>query len=93
MSAVTPERRQRGLVLASLQLGRCALNWLQIWQCYIKDAVPAQHVVVPARGHMGGLVGGALTAYFLGPHLKVVEGDRARRLIDSPPVPIFASKL
>ena len=68
----------------------CVLSALPV---IISDACP-QRSSNPARGHMGGLLGGALTAYLLGPHLKVVKGPKARqRLIDSPPVPIFASKL
>ena len=43
------------------------------------------------RGHFGGLLGGALTAYLLGPCLVV---DRTqKRYVDRPPVPLFSSRL
>lgn len=48
----------------------------------------------PGRGHLGGLIGGALTAYLLGPNIEVVEGKGGKRQVrDNPPIPIFASKL
>ena len=44
-------------------------------------------------GHFGGLVGGALAAYLLGPKLRVVQTrDGKRYLADVPPVPVFASR-
>ena len=43
------------------------------------------------RGHFGGLLGGALTAYLLGPRL--LEDRKRGRYVDSPPVPLFTSKL
>ena len=47
-----------------------------------------------SRGHLGGLVGGALTAYLLGPNIEVFEGKGGKRQVrDNPPLPIFASKL
>lgn len=46
------------------------------------------------RGHLGGMVGGALTAYLLGPNIQVIEGKGGKRQVqDNPPLPIFASKL
>ncbi|BDA42210.1 RHOMBOID-like protein 10, chloroplastic [Coccomyxa sp. Obi] len=45
-------------------------------------------------GHLGGLIGGAMTAYLLGPNIQVIEGRGGKRQVqDNPPLPIFASKL
>ncbi|EIE20693.1 rhomboid-domain-containing protein [Coccomyxa subellipsoidea C-169] len=45
-------------------------------------------------GHFGGLIGGALTAYLLGPNIEVFQGKGGKRQVrDNPPLPIFASKL
>ena len=41
------------------------------------------------RGHFGGMVGGALAAYLLGP---CIRKDGQQGLTDSPPLPIFARK-
>ena len=45
------------------------------------------------RGHFGGLLGGALTAYLLGPRLERVKRKGGHTLQDNPPIPLFASKL
>ena len=44
---------------------------------------------------MGGLLGGALAAFLLGPHFVVEtvqtgKGRRAQVLVDRPPIPLFA---
>jgi hypothetical protein len=44
------------------------------------------------RGHFGGLVGGALVAFLLGPRLQVKTSTQGRKyVVDSPPVPLLAS--
>lgn len=46
------------------------------------------------RGHLGGLIGGAMTAYLLGPNIQIMEGKGGKKQVqDNPPIPIFASKL
>ncbi|CAL5219996.1 g1938 [Coccomyxa viridis] len=44
-------------------------------------------------GHFGGLLGGALTAYLLGPRLERVKRKGGHSLQDNPPIPLFTSKL
>jgi hypothetical protein len=43
------------------------------------------------RGHFGGLLGGALAAYLLGPCYKLVKSSMKDGLVyrDRPPLPIF----
>ena len=44
------------------------------------------------RGHLGGLVGGALVAFLLGPRLQVKSSTQGRKyIVDSPPIPLLAS--
>ena len=46
------------------------------------------------RGHFGGLVGGALASYLLGPQLERMRDKRGKEtLCDNPLIPVFASKL
>lgn len=51
-------------------------------------------ITTPFRGHMGGLLGGALAAFLLGPHFVVETvqsgGRRSQVLVDKPPIPLFA---
>ncbi len=49
------------------------------------------------RGHMGGLLGGALAAYLLGPNfvmgtVKTRNGKQGKVLMDKPPIPWLALK-
>lgn len=50
-------------------------------------------IQLTCRGHIGGLFGGALAAYLLGPRFKVanIEGRRGQYLLDEPPIPLLAS--
>lgn len=50
-------------------------------------------VSAACRGHLGGLVGGALASYLLGPKLRIggLRGQRGQFLLDDPPVPILAT--
>jgi len=40
-------------------------------------------------GHIGGLVGGALVAFLLGPHLRLAYKNGERVLVDDPPLKIL----
>ena len=44
---------------------------------------------------MGGLVGGLLAAYLLGPNLRAVRppGSKRTEYVDAPPIGLFASQL
>jgi hypothetical protein len=61
---------------------------------YVEDLSAGEALDTPAvhacRGHFGGMVGGALTAYLLGPRLRK---NTERGLSDDPPVPIFARRI
>jgi hypothetical protein len=46
---------------------------------------PTRH---PPRGHIGGMAGGALVAWAVGPRL--VRDEASGRLLDSPPLPWLA---
>lgn len=57
--------------------------------------VDSRHATDPdadCRGHIGGLLGGAAVAWLLGPNLVEERqlGGKKARLVDRPPVPIFA---
>ena len=41
------------------------------------------------RGSLGGLLGGVLTAYLLGPHIKIEETEYSTTYRDNPPLPLF----
>ena len=43
------------------------------------------------RGHLGGLLGGALAAYLLGPNLIRNPGSK-KDLVDAPPIRLFRYK-
>eukprot|EP00887_Chlorella_sp_A99_P005656 scaffold1.g5656.t1 len=68
----------------------------QLWQTLLMNVT---YGLVNPRidnwGHMGGMLGGALIAYLLGPALEVRElpGKRGKYLVDSPPIPLFVSPL
>lgn len=67
----------------------------QLWQTLLINMVYGfANPRIDNYGHIGGLVGGALAAYLLGPTLKIVEvdGGARRYLADVPPVGILASK-
>lgn len=45
------------------------------------------------RGHLGGLVGGVLAAYLLGPNLVRTNSPGSKReLVDAPPIKLFRYK-
>lgn len=67
----------------------------QLWQTLLINMVYGfANPRIDNYGHIGGLIGGAVAAYLLGPTLKIVETDGGTRkyLADLPPVGILASK-
>ena len=46
------------------------------------------------RGHIGGMLGGAVLTYLLGPNLVRIENKRKKtvKLIDKPPLPLLAHR-
>lgn len=67
----------------------------QLWQTLLINMMYGfANPRIDNYGHIGGLVGGAVAAYLLGPTLKIVETDGVSRkyLADVPPIGIFASK-
>lgn len=51
-----------------------------------------KEICLLCRGHFGGLVGGALIAFLLGPKLQVKASTQGRKyIVDSPPIPLLAS--
>ena len=60
----------------------------------LRQGDKAQHHLPGCRGHFGGLVGGALASYLLGPQLERMRDRRGKEtLCDNPLIPVFASKL
>jgi hypothetical protein len=68
-------------------LGWVEWSWLVV-VCLI-DLHPTRRVHHGNRGHIGGMVGGAIVAWALGPRL--VRDPSTGRVADSPPVPVFAN--
>lgn len=67
----------------------------QLWQTLLINMMYGfANPRIDNYGHVGGLVGGALVAYLLGPRLKIVatDGGSKKYLADVPPIGIFASK-
>jgi membrane associated rhomboid family serine protease len=67
----------------------------QLWQTLLINMMYGfANPRIDNYGHLGGLIGGAVAAYLLGPTLKIVETDGGSRryLADVPPIGIFASK-
>jgi len=67
----------------------------QLWQTLLINMMYGfANPRIDNYGHIGGLIGGAVAAYLLGPTLKIVETDGGAKkyLADVPPIGIFASK-
>lgn len=65
----------------------------QLWQTLlINMAYGFANPRIDNWGHAGGLVGGAVVAYMLGPTLKLIETKSGKRyLTDCPPIPLLAN--
>ena len=66
----------------------------QLWQTLLINMVYGfANPRIDNWGHLGGLAGGALAAYLLGPRLVLgaVQGQRGQYLLDMPPLPLLAT--
>jgi hypothetical protein len=64
-----------------------AANGVPVKGCH--NALPCTHSPIRRRGHIGGMLGGAVVAWALGP--RFLRDPATGRLEDRPPLPVLAS--